>query len=85
MTQREAVHNLACKTAREFLDCAQELGFDTANALVSLEIMLTVTIITLSIVNGNSDHRRYMAEILDAMTENCVASLDKVDIVELGM
>lgn len=84
MMPTEMVHSLACKTAREFLQSSQELGLDSGDAFVSIEIFLTITILTMSIMMDNPDHKRYMMEILDVMTENCVAHIHDLDIIEFG-
>jgi hypothetical protein len=84
MTQHEAIHSLACKTAREFLNCTQELGFDSSDALVAMELTLTIVVLTVSIMAVGEDHKAYMVEVLDKMTENCVANVSEISIIELG-
>jgi hypothetical protein len=84
MTQNDAIHSVACKTAREFMNCAQELGLTSGETLASMELVLTITIITMSIVAGNEDHKKYMVEMLDLMTENCVKNVGQVEVINLG-
>ena len=82
MVENEAqlVHDLACSTARTYLNNAREIGLDASAALIGLETIVSVVIMTLSVLQENRDHKRYFTEILDLMAERCIERIGALDM-----
>lgn len=83
MSQDEQAYDLACNTAREFLRNSQLLGLDSADTMVALETALVISIMTVSIMQGNENHQRYCIEVLDVMTERCVERIGNVGVITI--
>ena len=76
-------HALATAMAKEFFAGVKERGLDVGYSLIALETFVAVSILNIAIESEQPQPRRYVTEILDVMTENCVGRLN--DIMEEGI
>ena len=83
MTERESAHELAALTARYLLLGARTRNLDVAATLITMEMFISITIMTLSIMQGNEDHRAYFTKVLDVMTERCVANMPEIAVFNI--
>ncbi len=75
----DSSHAVAVALSKEFVTLSQEYRLDLMDGLVALETFIAISLAYAAIKTGQPDRRRYIQEILDVMTENCITRINEID------
>jgi hypothetical protein len=79
----ELINSLAASVAKTFIHSAHEMGFTPDEMVLSLEMMLSITLMTTGLMEGKKDVVLHFEETLSIMSTRGVERLKILGPIEL--